>query len=504
MLWLLAAIASNPALAFTPVQESSVKLPNGFFVGSTKVNDGSTLRVNMHLSGSLDKLRGDFDTPYGDAPITKATSESDGVHLTISFQGQSGTVVVTKAGDRIAGHWEYGPLNGTLNMARYAYSDVADRSARWRGDLQFMVEELKARHPNLYHHVSRTTFEAAVTRLNSRIPALSDDGVKAELLHLTAMLGEGHTWIKCYECFKFVPLSLDWFGKDLRVMLAPEPFAAVVGARVLNINGFSLAAAEKKLLPYISQAETSTYTKEAISYFLTNAEFIHAIGLGPSPDWTTFTLRTQFGLRTTIRIPSSPTAFNRKDWVHPYKRAPLYRASKDQLSFAGLKNNSGVYVNMRGYGEEYTFAKFWKSVFDFVDQHKSRALIVDLRQNNGGDFNYVRNYVIPDIHKRPQLKLGVLIASETYSAAVINAEDFRDAGAVLFGSRTRGRPNNYQDAQYFTLPYSRLVVSYASRYIKSQPKDTNGIIPNVPVEISWPDYVAGRDPVLAKALVNAR
>lgn len=37
-------------------------------------------------------------------------------------------------------------------------------------------------------------------------------------------------------------------------------------------------------------------------------------------------------------------------------------------------------------------------------------------------------------------------------------------------------------------------------YLKVQPKDTDGLLPDVPVRTTWADYRAGRDPVLVRAL----
>jgi hypothetical protein len=52
-----------------------------------------------------------------------------------------------------------------------------------------------------------------------------------------------------------------------------------------------------------------------------------------------------------------------------------------------------------------------------------------------------------------------------------------------------------------TLPASKIVVLISARYHERAPGDPRlAITPDVPVEVSWADYAAGRDPVLAAAL----
>ena len=52
-----------------------------------------------------------------------------------------------------------------------------------------------------------------------------------------------------------------------------------------------------------------------------------------------------------------------------------------------------------------------------------------------------------------------------------------------------------------TLPSSKIVVLISARYHERAPDDPRlALTPDVPVEVSWADYAAGRDLVLAAAL----
>lgn len=121
-----------------------------------------------------------------------------------------------------------------------------------------------------------------------------------------------------------------------------------------------------------------------------------------------------------------------------------------------------------------------------------------MQRNGGGDFTKVREILLPPIAKHPVLgakgHLYVLIGPSTFSAAMTNAIDFRkDANAILVGLPTGALPNSYQEGSEFTLPNSKLVVGYSTKYYKFQESDTPGVIPDQRVEPTWAAYRAGRD-----------
>jgi hypothetical protein len=71
-----------------------------------------------------------------------------------------------------------------------------------------------------------------------------------------------------------------------------------------------------------------------------------------------------------------------------------------------------------------------------------------MRQNGGGDFFVGRKDLIKPLKERPAInqkgKLFVLIGRQTFSAARVNAIDFRkDTNAILVGEPIGERPNSY-------------------------------------------------------------
>lgn len=167
-----------------------------------------------------------------------------------------------------------------------------------------------------------------------------------------------------------------------------------------------------------------------------------------------------------------------------------------------------VYCNFRSYdGLADNAAK----LLDFVKQkdNASLTLVIDLRQNGGGDFTKGRKHLIEPLKRMDRINrknhLFVLIGNQTFSAAMSNAAHFRqETNAILVGEPIGEKPNSYQENDRVLLPNSHLVLSYSTRFYEFAPSGENLIRPDQLVETSWEDFKSGRDPVLEWVIEKAR
>lgn len=83
-----------------------------------------------------------------------------------------------------------------------------------------------------------------------------------------------------------------------------------------------------------------------------------------------------------------------------------------------------------------------------------------------------------------------------------------EGGLVEYAGRTERelRPSGvvFTPAGDMTLPNSRLVVSYSTRYYTFLDQDVPAFLPDVRIDPSWPDFRAGRDPVMEWILRQSR
>lgn len=79
-----------------------------------------------------------------------------------------------------------------------------------------------------------------------------------------------------------------------------------------------------------------------------------------------------------------------------------------------------------------------------------------------------------------------------------NAVQFRgEAQAMLVGEPIGEKPNSYQERDEMTLPHSKLVLGYSTKFYKFQADDAPPLVtPDKTIVPTWDDFLAGRDPVL--------
>lgn len=375
----------------------------------------------------------------------------------------------------------------------------------WRQDLRYLAAQLGKRHKNLYHAVSHEQFERAVADLDAAIPTLQDHEIVVRLHQIAALVGDGHTGVHLPTYFKRYPLALFWFGDDLRVIAAASNYEKALGARVVKIGAFGLDEVQIRVNRCFPSAENENawYVLATSPAFFVVPEVLHALGVVPDLGKAVFTLEDESGTQFTLEI--APVEVGLVNGVPTMrldpvtKEPPLFRQKpSEKFWFTYLPDSNTVYANFRGYDGLGANAK---ALFRLVDANPTSRLVIDMRQNGGGDFFEGRKHLIEAVKKRPAINtkghLFVVVGRRTFSAALANAIDFRkDTNAILVGEPIGERPNSYSENDEMTLPNSRLVVSYSTRYYKFLDDDVPAVIPDKRIDPTWAEFRAGRDPVL--------
>jgi hypothetical protein len=400
-------------------------------------------------------------------------------------------------------------------------SNLALSKAQWREDLQYFASELQKRHKNLFHNVSREQFEKSVKELDAAIPTLEDYQIIVRMLQITAKVGDGHTIVVPPEWFKALPVRLYWFGDQLRVTHAAEPYKEALGARVIKIGNVGIKEAKERLIATVlSEVESKNewYVLNMSASWMSSPEVLQTIGIAPSAERVPFTFENDAGKQFTLEIVSLKRTADAGGgapklpvpMLSAAKEEPLYRQKPNEgLWYVYLPDSQTVYVNFRRYPKCSLLGgcQEFDDVMKLVDESKATRLVFDLRGNGGGDSTKVRRSLIPAIQKRAQINqkghLFVITGRRTFSAALWNAIDFKkQTNAIIVGEPPGEQPNSYSENDEMTLPNSRLVVSYSTKYYRFLDEDVSAFMPDKLIPPDWETYKAGRDPVMDWILSN--
>jgi hypothetical protein len=108
-------------------------------------------------------------------------------------------------------------------------------------------------------------------------------------------------------------------------------------------------------------------------------------------------------------------------------------------------------------------------MLDVIRERNPEKLVIDLRQNRGGDYTVGEKYLIHPVRDIPSINkkghLFVLIGADTFSADMNNAAQFHSqTAALLVGQEIGEKPNGYQEPRSIILPNSHLTVRYSTRF----------------------------------------
>ena len=198
----------------------------------------------------------------------------------------------------------FGPTSAMPQVAATSTSlDSADVAA-WREDLGFMAEEMEARHRNLYHTVSRATFDSAVAALHQRIPTLARHEIIVELARIAALVQDGHTNVAPTRDpqigFTTLPVRLYFFNDGLFVRAAHRSQAKLAGSRVVRIGGMTPDQAYAKVRELVGR-DNEMDARFFAPFLLAMPEILHALRITRTPDEATFVLELG-GRRQTVTL----------------------------------------------------------------------------------------------------------------------------------------------------------------------------------------------------------
>lgn len=377
--------------------------------------------------------------------------------------------------------------------------------ASWTEDIAFYQSQLEARHIDLYHTVSRGEFERKLGELRAALPNLSDDEIVAALMAVTRLVGDGHTSMPLWNTPQpRFPLEFRSIEGQIVITGAPMRHRDLLGAVVDRWNGIPIEDVYERLSRHVPFVENAGSQGVRVAQYLNHARLSHAIGLSAKVDRLTLNVSLDEERRTVELEAVAPSDFpavitHRITYRQDLSDDPSLIAL-DGIRFALLRDGTTGYIQFNRYPSFEQMDAFAGAVTRSLDEAGARALVIDFRENSGGDFfvglALAANLILLD---RLDWKNGVyvLTSGTTFSAAMSNTAQFSEIlNARLVGEPTGASPCGYQDMGQFVLPHSGHLVTYSKRrFCFTEPVD-DAIAPDVAVTTSRQDYIAGTDPVL--------
>jgi hypothetical protein len=413
-----------------------------------------------------------------------------------------------------------------------------------RADLVYLRDEIGSKDKS-FDARGRRQFEAIICEAIDHVDSLTAPQFGLTVARALAASHNSHTAAPPYSLFHALPLRFAWFSDGLYVVKAHPDFANLIGVRVEKFGSLSAEQVLQRLSPYLSGRPE--WQRASSPLWLMFLEPLYAIGASSSQEEATLTFRMKDGTAQTLMLHAAPSRDPTKNYglwspfIPDAQTLPgRWPHALDGLAAVPLAYQPPVDIAGQMIGGDQRILYIRSNLVDSIgsgsfDQHLAAVqqiilkehpqnIVVDLRFNEGGDFfnTLLMSEALPNLVPQKG-RVFVLVDGVTHSAAIVTAARLRyfGAGRTLFvGTPMADHGDFWAEGGNERLPNSRISVSYASQFEDWARGCTDldkcywasvafgvrnvSLAPDIRVEPTFADYVAGRDPLLEAALLRAR
>ncbi|WP_298912393.1 hypothetical protein [uncultured Algimonas sp.] len=398
----------------------------------------------------------------------------------------------------------------------------------YEADFAYLVKQLEARHPDPFIVLSKPEFEARLDALLDDVETQDAFTTMMDLRVLVAALGDSHTSVGFYDAIferGAFPLEFAWFGDEIRVIGAEEAFVSLLGARLDAIDDTPFDEVAAGLASLVPPQDTG-FMRKRIPWFMRYIGLHHYLGFAEG-DAAVLSLTDAMGEGRKVRVPASVFGGVEGDLIYLSDRIdhPTWiNFNEDRLDimFRDRLYEDGIYLVQynSAWGRELqerfrdpetaddypSFETFAERVLATLRETDVKAMIFDVRANSGGSSPQGTRLAeqisaLPEGQK-PEA-VYVAIGEQTFSAAIINAMNFKQMlDAEFIGTRSGGKANHFGEVRMFVLPRSGIELPHSTEYFKYVEGESGSLDPDIYAPARFEDFMAGRDAVVEE--VRAR
>ncbi len=389
-------------------------------------------------------------------------------------------------------------------MVQAQSGECADVTSREKAveDLDFLVRQLREKHPNPFGRIPEAQFEQEVARRKDGLAEQVDiRKFSLSLAALLAMVGDDHTRHRNMGPYyghingggKVFPVKPRYRDGQMTVEAwSPQvlPSRMGVGDVILSVNGERMESLVKRYGRYMS-LETDLQRCWAMEWWFPQYQVL----LGDARDAYRFELCDAQGQVYEETLPAAPP------WLEQYENlkrlGPTFHYEFYHDGKTCLFHIGNFYWDAR---QEYECTA--GELLAAMRQKNTQYLILDLRANGGGNsglgMSLLRHVIDreyaedlkPASEGRWPVKLVVLCDRSTYSAASWLAMVVKDCKVgIVAGEETGGRASFFGDIVHVSLPNTGLTCGIGTGFFMRRAgyDDKRGVLPDLPLDVTLPD-----------------
>ncbi len=399
--------------------------------------------------------------------------------------------------------------------------------AELQADFQTLRKNLEAQ-PGLYFYTNKTDFDRLFDSLYRAIDKPMNAYRFYDLItNLYPAIRNGHTLFlpppalmaAHSETSLFFPFDVFFVNQRMYVLRnCSDDLSIQVGDEILSINGLSVDTIYQNLMRHqLRDGQNSTYPNWILNqwfreYFSYHYQLRDAFLL-------TYAHKTATVVTTVSPLPKAKIRANRQERYSAVHEPSALSFSLDTALHAARLSIRSFDQKVLG---EQSFKQFVGNAFAQMEAAKTQYLVLDLRDNQGGNTAYGKfllAYLLDEPFRlvekgpasgktQPQKKtfkgsVYVLVNGGSFSvtAMVVSCLSSKNR-SVIIGEETGGSGEKIVgSASGTTLPFTKIYCEIPKRiwYIRSYDSNGHGILPDIAVQPEPSDYLNAGDACMEMA-----
>ncbi|MGL5822659.1 MAG: peptidase S41 [Sarcina sp.] len=328
---------------------------------------------------------------------------------------------------------------------------------KWNEDIDFLKKELKRKHKNLFAYTNEESFNNKIQELKQIINQLDYEEIKVEIAKIIASLKDAHTFM-IFPARKFLPLKFYYFEDGIYIIDTTKKYENLLFKKVLAIEDIAISEVLKDISKIVSFENEALFKAQSMKY-LQIAEALYGLLIIDDIDTVKISLEDD---NYYIKTCSSEAL------LYTNTKLPLYALNSSINLWFKLLNTNKLYIKYNSCKESSTelLSSKFKKIIQLIEEKNITTITIDFRNNLGGNSTLFEPFINYLKEKKP-LNLKIIIGRETFSSALLNVYNLKmNTNAKIIGEPSGGKPNCYGEVLKFTLPNSKFIISYSTKFYR--------------------------------------
>lgn len=266
-------------------------------------------------------------------------------------------------------------------------------SKLWIEDLELYRTNLEKYHIELYKNISKVEFEQELEQIKSNLNKKTDTDIIISLMRLTRKIGDGHTAfsLRGIETHLY-PIEISKIEEQWRVIKTTNAHEHLLGKELIAIDGKTMMQIENeigKVAPYVENEQSKVIR---VAQYSMISELLYGLNLINNKFDAVFSFLDDNKKRTESTLEAinsneyyENVEFKTLETVIPEIDKPI-DLKHDYLWFSPIKTTEAIYIKFESYPSFEDMEMFGESVLNYINKNNIKQIVIDLRNNRGGDF----------------------------------------------------------------------------------------------------------------------